>query len=69
MGQKSKNAGSKKSKPSSNKPADSKSICGNISRANKTITYIDDNESYLLSSNKKTQRFWWKTSVNTIILN
>ena len=46
MGQKAKNAGKKKSKPSSNKLADTKSICGNVSSKCKTVEIIEDREMY-----------------------
>ena len=46
MGQKAKNAGKKKSKPSCNKLADAKSICGNIPRNCKTVEIIWDREMY-----------------------
>ena len=46
MGQKAKNAGKKKSKPASNKLADSKSICGNIPRSSRRLECIEDVEMY-----------------------
>ncbi len=46
MGQKSKNAGKKKSKPSSDRLATSKSITGNIPRSHRKTIDINNYELY-----------------------